>query len=66
MHPLALQRLEKMQIPTAVRGTPADEEIAFLDTAITVKRRIELFLALPMDALDRMALQSRLKDIGTH
>ena len=55
-----------MPDPAAVRGSPADQEQAFLDTAITVKRRIELFLALPIDALDRMALQSRLKDIGTH
>ena len=55
-----------MPDPAAARGTLGDQEKAFLDTAITVKRRLELLLALPMDALDRMALQSRLKDIGTH
>ena len=53
-----------MPDPAAVRGTVADQEKAFLDTAITIKRRLELLLALPMEALDRMALQSRLKDIG--
>ena len=29
-----------------------------------LKRRIELFMSLPLDKLDRLALQSRMKDIG--
>ncbi|NLF77917.1 MAG: hypothetical protein GX573_19670 [Chloroflexi bacterium] len=51
--------------PAVVHGTLAGPERAFLDTAIAIKRRLELLVAPPMDALDRMALQSRLKDIGT-
>lgn len=40
------------------------QEKAFRDTFITMKRRIELMLALPMARLDRMALQREIKDIG--
>ena len=29
-----------------------------------LERRIQLFLALPIDKLDRMVLSKRLKDIG--
>ncbi len=36
----------------------------FWDTAAVLKRRIELMLALPMDALDSMALQQHMRDIG--
>lgn len=54
-----------MPDPAAVDGTLEQREKAFLDTAITMKRRIELFLSLPMHALDRMALQQQVKDIGT-
>ena len=32
---------------------------------MTLKRRIELMLALPLQSLDRLALQRELKDIGT-
>ncbi len=117
-HPLALQRLEKMHIPTAglrsksweeftrpdapplhfvftvcdhaagevcpvwpgqpmtahwsmpdpaaVQGTPGEQEKAFLDTAVTLKRRLELFLSLPMEKLDRLALEQQVKDIGAY
>ena len=46
--------------PAAVQGSEAQREQAFLDTFVTLKRRIELMLALPPAALDRMTLQ----DIG--
>jgi arsenate reductase len=32
---------------------------------VTLKRRIELMLALPLQSLDRLTLQRELKDIGT-
>lgn len=54
-----------MPDPAAVEGTLEQREKAFLDTAITMKRRIELFLSLPMEKLDRMALQQQVKDIGS-
>lgn len=53
-----------MPDPAAVQGTLAEQEKAFLDTAVTLKRRLELLMALPVDKLDRMALQQRIRDIG--
>lgn len=34
------------------------------DTFVTLKRRIELMIALPLASLDRMAIQKRVQDIG--
>jgi arsenate reductase (thioredoxin) len=50
--------------PSAAEGDDAQKLRAFEDAAITLKRRIELMLALPIASLDRMALQRELKDIG--
>lgn len=50
--------------PAAVEGSDAAIRKAFLDTFVTMKRRIELMLALPMSSLDRMAIQRDIKDIG--
>jgi arsenate reductase len=51
--------------PAAVQGSDDEKARAFMATAITLKRRIELMLALPMQALDGMAIQRELRDIGT-
>lgn len=37
---------------------------AFVDTAVMLKRRIELLLALPLDKLDAMALHHEVNQIG--
>jgi arsenate reductase (thioredoxin) len=50
--------------PAAATGTEAEIGVAFNDAYRMLKRRIELFLALPIDKLDRMVLGARLKDIG--
>lgn len=49
--------------PTAV-ADPVAQRKAFHDAAIALHRRIELFLALPMQRLDAMSLQRELRDIG--
>jgi arsenate reductase len=54
-----------MPDPAAVEGSEAAQEKAFLDTFITMKRRIQLMLALPLASLDRMAIQREIKDIGS-
>ena len=46
-----------MPDPAAVEGSEAAQEKAFLDTFITMKRRIQLMLALPLASLDRVAIQ---------
>ena len=50
--------------PAAVEGTDAEKAHAFMSTAITLKRRIELMLSLPIKSLDLMAMQRELKQIG--
>ncbi len=50
--------------PAAVEGTEEQQRRAFMDTAMTLRRRIELFLSLPLQSLDAMSLQRELRDIG--
>lgn len=49
--------------PASVEGDEAQRK-AFHDAAIALKRRIELFLALPMQKLDALSLQKELQGIG--
>jgi arsenate reductase len=51
--------------PSAAQGAPDEVARTFWDTAITLRRRIELMLALPMDSLDRISLQRAVTGIGT-
>jgi arsenate reductase (thioredoxin) len=50
--------------PAAVEGT--DEEIyrAFKQVAFQTQRRLELFISLPLEKLDRLKLERLTKDIG--
>ncbi len=51
--------------PAAVEGTDAVKTRAFQDTAVSLKRRIELLMSLPIHKLDRLAIQREVRDIGT-
>jgi arsenate reductase (thioredoxin) len=50
--------------PAAVTTSEQERRRAFLDAALLLRRRIELFASLPLDKLSRLALQARLDDIG--
>ena len=50
--------------PAAFVGPDDEKARVFMATAVTLKRRIELMLALPIQTLDAMAIQSELKQIG--
>ncbi|WP_255701902.1 arsenate reductase ArsC [Bordetella sp. LUAb4] len=50
--------------PAAHEGTPEEKLSAFHDAARVLKRRIELFLSLPIQRLDSMSLQTELRGIG--
>src|ERR1041385_7497969 len=50
--------------PAEATGTPAEVALAFKDAYRMLHRRIEAFVALPVESLDRLTLQSKLKDIG--
>ncbi len=51
--------------PSATEGTEAQQARAFEDTAIVLKRRIELMLALPLASLDELSIRREIKLIGT-
>ena len=48
--------------PAAVDGEA--QERAFREAYYALQRRIQLFLALPVESIDEMSLQKRLSDIG--
>ena len=50
--------------PVAASGTEAEIALAFKDAYRMLNRRIDLFLALPIEKLDRLVLTTRLKEIG--
>ena len=50
--------------PAAVEGTDDERRRAFRKAATVLRRRIELFLSLSMEKLDRMAIQRKVIEIG--
>ena len=50
--------------PAAAEGTDAEKHLAFADAYRQLSNRISAFLALPLASIDRMSLQSRLREIG--
>ena len=50
--------------PAAVDGSSEDQAKAFLDTAITLRRRIELLKSLPLKSLDSLVIQREINAIG--
>ncbi len=50
--------------PAAVEGTEAEKHLAFADTYRMLNNRISIFTSLPMNTLDKLALQKRLNEIG--
>lgn len=51
--------------PAAVEGTDVQKAKLFWDSALILKRRIELMLALPLASLDQLAIQREIRDIGS-
>jgi arsenate reductase (thioredoxin) len=50
--------------PAAVEGTEAEKRLAFADAYRMLNNRISIFTSLPMNTLDKLALQKRLDEIG--
>ncbi len=50
--------------PATAQGSEGEVQLAFRDAAVTMKRRIDLMLALPLASLDSMAIQRQVRDIG--
>ncbi|MBP6669464.1 MAG: arsenate reductase ArsC [Gemmatimonadales bacterium] len=54
-----------MPDPAEVEGTEEVKRRAFQDTMVTLGRRIDLLLALPIAKLERLALEREVRGIGT-
>ncbi|MFP2956502.1 arsenate reductase ArsC [Myxococcus sp. 1LA] len=50
--------------PSAAEGSEAEKESAFLKVSMEISRRLELFLALPIEKLDRLRLTALTRGIG--
>jgi arsenate reductase (thioredoxin) len=50
--------------PATVQVTESEQRRAFRDAYVALENRIKLFVALPIDKLDRMAIQCKVDDIG--
>lgn len=50
--------------PAAVEGSDIEKERAFVTAFKYLKNRISVFISLPIQSLDRMALGAKLRDIG--
>ena len=53
-----------MPDPAEATGTETERERAFDDTLLLISRRLDLFLALPMEKLEKLALQQQVNEIG--
>lgn len=50
--------------PAAVKGPPEEIARAFHDAFVVLDRRIGLFLSLPLETLQRFAIQHKIEEIG--
>jgi protein-tyrosine-phosphatase len=50
--------------PAEAQGSPAEIALAFKDAYRMLHQRIGVFTALPIESLDQLGLQSKLKEIG--
>lgn len=50
--------------PSAATGSEPERRFAFADTHRMLYQRIGIFTNLPLDALDKLTLQQRLREIG--
>jgi len=53
-----------MPDPAATRGSEVEVQRAFRDAFVTLERRINLFLSLPLASLEGLALKNEVKNIG--
>ncbi|MEI8169997.1 MAG: arsenate reductase ArsC [Rhodoferax sp.] len=50
--------------PGKVKGSAEEKQHAFLAAGFNLRKRLELFISLPTDSLDRMSLKYHLDEIG--
>ena len=52
--------------PAAVEGTDDEKRAGFRSAMTTLRRRIDLLMALPLDKLDGLSLQDKTRQIAKH
>ena len=50
--------------PASVEGSDEDKRRAISETSRVLLNRMRIFVSLPLDKLDRLSLQNKLRDIG--
>jgi arsenate reductase len=50
--------------PAAVEGTDEEKRAAFAQTLRQIRNRVQLFISLPLETLDRMAIEDKMRAIG--
>jgi arsenate reductase len=50
--------------PAAVEGADAEKRAAFTRTLHQIRNRVQLFLSLPLETLDHLAIEKKMRDIG--
>ena len=50
--------------PAAVEGSDEVKSAAFAQTLRQIRNRVQLFLSLPLETLDRLAIENRMREIG--
>jgi arsenate reductase (thioredoxin) len=50
--------------PAAAEGSEAERRLAFSDALRMLNNRISVFVSLPIESLDKLSLQKRLREIG--
>lgn len=50
--------------PAVAEGTEAEKHLAFAEAYRMLNNRISIFISLPMNVIDKLALQKRLDEIG--
>lgn len=52
--------------PATLEGDENEVDAAFARTHVMLSNRINLFMALPFEELDQMAIQNHVRQIGEH
>jgi arsenate reductase len=50
--------------PAAMEGCDEVKRAAFASTLRQIRNRVQLFLSLPLETLDRLAIENRMRAIG--
>jgi arsenate reductase len=50
--------------PAAVQGTDEEKREAFAGTLRQMRKRVQFFLSLPLETLDRQTIENRMREIG--